>query len=77
MSQVFIDKERCKGCELCIKACPQQILGLSREINQKSYFYAELREPCRCIGCRICCITCPDVAIQMKVMGVMYHYFRY
>ena len=77
MPLVNIDRNRCKGCELCVQACPQQILGMSREINNKGYFYAEVVEQPRCIGCRLCCITCPDVAIDMKVHGTMYHYFSY
>lgn len=77
MSQILIEKDRCKGCELCVTACPQQILGMTKQLNSKGYFYAEVAEPMRCIGCRLCCITCPDMAITMKVNGTMYHYFGY
>jgi len=77
MSNILIDRERCKGCELCVKACPQQILGMSKELNAQSYFFATVVEPKRCIGCRVCCITCPDVAITMRVQGTMVHYFPY
>ena len=77
MPQVTIDTERCKGCELCTYACPQDVLEMSKEINTKGYFYAEVVEQMRCIGCRLCCITCPDMAIEMKVNGTMYHYFSY
>ncbi len=77
MSNILIDRDLCKGCELCVGACPQGILAMSGEINSKGYFFAEVAEPKRCIGCRLCCITCPDVAIQMQVSGTMYHYFAY
>jgi 2-oxoglutarate ferredoxin oxidoreductase subunit delta len=77
VSQIVIDPDLCKGCELCVKACPQEILGMTSKINKKGYFYAEVVEQMRCIGCRLCCITCPDVAIQMRAHGTMYHYFRY
>ena len=77
MPRIVIDRERCKGCELCVKACPQGILGMTRELNAKGYFFATVKEQKRCIGCRICCITCPDVAITMRVNGTMVHYFRY
>jgi 2-oxoglutarate ferredoxin oxidoreductase subunit delta len=77
MPRIDIDKERCKGCELCVKACPQGILGMSTEINSKGYFYSTVVEPMKCIGCRLCCITCPDVAMSLSVNGTMYHYFRY
>jgi len=74
---IVVEKDRCKGCERCVAACPQKIIGMSREINAKGYFYAEVVEQKRCIGCRLCCITCPDVAITMAVHGTMYHYFAY
>ncbi|MEW6757488.1 MAG: 4Fe-4S dicluster domain-containing protein [Acidobacteriota bacterium] len=77
MPQIVINPERCKGCELCVQACPQKILGMARDINSKGYFYARMQEQKRCIGCRLCCITCPDVAIEMHVHGTLYHYFAY
>lgn len=77
MPQIQIDPEQCKGCELCVAACPQKILSMGREINSKGYFFARVAEQMRCIGCRLCCIACPDVAIQMHVHGTMYRYFRY
>jgi 2-oxoglutarate ferredoxin oxidoreductase subunit delta len=77
MSRIVISPDRCKGCELCVHACPQQILGMDKKINSKGYIYAEVVEQMRCIGCRLCCITCPDMAIEMEVHGTMYHYFSY
>lgn len=77
MPNIIVEKDRCKGCERCVAACPQKIIGMSKDINSKGYFYAEVEEQKRCIGCRLCCITCPDVAITMAVHGTMYHYFAY
>jgi 2-oxoglutarate ferredoxin oxidoreductase subunit delta len=77
MALVLIEKDRCKGCELCVRACPQEILSMSREINTKGYFYAQVAEQPRCIGCRICAITCPDVAIRIFAHGVQYRFFAY
>jgi 2-oxoglutarate ferredoxin oxidoreductase subunit delta len=74
---IEIEPNRCKGCELCVHACPQKILGMGRSLNAKGYFFAQVDEPWRCIGCRLCCITCPDVAISMHVSGTMVHYFAY
>jgi Fe-S-cluster-containing hydrogenase component 2 len=50
---------------------------MSREINTKGYFYAQVFEQPRCIGCRLCAVTCPDVAIQIRVNGVSYRFFAY
>ena len=77
MPRITVERDRCKGCELCVQACPQQILGMSREINVKGYFFAEVTDPSRCLGCRICAIVCPDVAIEVRTNGAQYHLFTY
>ncbi|RME27283.1 MAG: 4Fe-4S dicluster domain-containing protein [Candidatus Zixiibacteriota bacterium] len=77
MPTVTIDKDHCKGCELCVHACPQQILSMSKDITLRGYFYARLHDPSRCLGCRICALVCPDVAIEVHVNGTMFQYFDY
>jgi len=77
MPLVNIDPERCKGCELCVQACPQQIIEMSDQINAKGYFFAEVVNQPLCIGCRLCGITCPDVAIEVQAFGVQMEYFPY
>ena len=77
MPGVTIDKNHCKGCELCVRACPQQILAMSKRIGVKGYFYAEMVDSSRCIGCQICAITCPDVAIMVQGNAVQYRMFEY
>ncbi|MBN1947903.1 MAG: 4Fe-4S binding protein [Bradymonadales bacterium] len=77
MPRIVIDENRCKGCELCVINCPQQILAISREINARGYFPAKVVDPPRCIGCRICAIMCPDVAIQVAVNSAQYSFFEY
>ena len=77
MPKVIIDQDRCKGCELCVEACPQEILRMSEELNAKGYFFARVVDPTRCLGCRICAITCPDVAIEVCVGAAQYALFEY
>jgi 2-oxoglutarate ferredoxin oxidoreductase subunit delta len=62
---VQIDEERCKGCGLCIAACPQHILAFSGRLNQSSYDVACVEKPENCMGCAFCALTCPDVAIRV------------
>jgi 2-oxoglutarate ferredoxin oxidoreductase subunit delta len=76
MPLVEIDRNRCKGCELCVLACPQSVLSMSRKINVRGYFPAEVAEPFRCIGCTMCALTCPDVAIEIRVHGAQYAFFE-
>jgi 2-oxoglutarate ferredoxin oxidoreductase subunit delta len=61
-----IDKERCKGCGLCVAVCPKKVLELSSEVNTKGYFPAHRARPEDCIYCAICCVMCPDVAISIE-----------
>jgi 2-oxoglutarate ferredoxin oxidoreductase subunit delta len=77
MPGITIDKNYCKGCELCVRACPQQILSMSKEITKRGYFFAQVHDPSRCIGCRLCAITCPDAAIEVHSHGTMYVLFEY
>ncbi len=60
-----IDSERCKGCGLCVSACPNQVLGQSDHVNPKGYYPAVQVQPDKCIFCALCCLICPDVAITI------------
>ncbi len=60
-----IDEERCKGCGLCIAACPQKVLAFSDRLNKSGYSVAEAAKPEACLGCAFCALTCPDVAIEV------------
>ena len=62
---VTIDKESCKGCGLCIAACPNHVLAFSGELNNSGYNVVHVEKPEDCIGCAFCALTCPDVAIEV------------
>ncbi len=67
MTKAKIDREACKGCGLCVDACPKKIISLSKsEINRQGYFPAEITDIEACIGCAMCAIMCPDVCIEVK-----------
>ncbi|HTX18678.1 MAG TPA: 4Fe-4S dicluster-binding protein [Bacteroidota bacterium] len=61
---VLINRDVCKGCELCINACPQESLGLSDQINRHGYRYVQLVKD-NCTGCINCALVCPDCAITV------------
>jgi len=62
---VVIDTDRCKGCGLCIVACPQKVLAFSGNLNKSGYNVSHMENPDACVGCGFCALTCPDVAITV------------
>jgi 2-oxoglutarate ferredoxin oxidoreductase subunit delta len=65
---VHFDIDTCKGCELCIDACPQESLALSAGINKQGYHYAVLIKD-NCTGCVNCALVCPDAVITVYREG--------
>ncbi|RAO99583.1 tungsten formylmethanofuran dehydrogenase [Petrotoga sp. 9PW.55.5.1] len=63
-----INQERCKGCGLCINACPKDVLEFSKEYNSKGYHPASIKNIENCIGCGFCYQMCPDVCITVKAL---------
>ncbi len=61
---VVINIEKCKGCEVCLTACPNEVLALSNEVNSKGYHYA-MKVNAECIGCANCAVVCPDAVITV------------
>lgn len=69
---VYIIKERCKGCRYCIEFCPQGVLKESEEFNAKGHHPPMMKEdpPLKvCNGCGFCTLICPEFAIYSKPRG--------
>ena len=62
--KIIINAERCKGCLLCISACPNDCIAVSDTANSMGYFPAEANND-NCTGCALCALVCPDVAIEV------------
>lgn len=63
--RIVVNEVYCKGCELCVGACPQHVLGLAADrITAKGYHPATLIAE-GCTGCGICGIMCPEAAITI------------
>ena len=60
---VTIDVDVCKGCELCIGACPPGVLSMSQPVNRLGYRYPELA--LGCTGCAACQLFCPDFVFEV------------
>jgi len=63
---VKLDIEKCKGCELCVMSCPQDVFEISEESNIKGLFYAKVKKDYDCVGCGKCYQVCPDVCIEIE-----------
>lgn len=65
--RVVVREELCKGCALCISACPKDVLRLCEDrLNSKGYYPADLLDPeGLCTGCALCAVICPDIAITV------------
>ncbi len=62
---IEVDDLHCKGCALCISACPQDVIALDMErLTPKGYHPAHLIAE-GCTGCALCAIICPDAAITV------------
>jgi 2-oxoglutarate ferredoxin oxidoreductase subunit delta len=61
---VVIDTEACKGCDLCIDACPPQVLVMTtHQLNERGYRFPQLLPGCT--GCKACSQICPDFVFQV------------
>jgi 2-oxoglutarate ferredoxin oxidoreductase subunit delta len=54
-----LNSEECKGCGLCVEACPPEVLRLASCLNRYGYHpVAYLGQGCT--GCGICFFACPE-----------------
>jgi 2-oxoglutarate ferredoxin oxidoreductase subunit delta len=64
--RITIDQDRCKGCELCLWACPPGVIVMGDKINSLGYRPAVLQDPDgKCTGCALCAMVCPDAVITV------------
>ncbi|MCI2062563.1 MAG: 4Fe-4S binding protein [Eubacteriaceae bacterium] len=63
---VYVDKELCKSCSICVNACPRQVFKITEHVNKKGYNYVEAEKEEDCISCGICESICPDFVIHIE-----------
>lgn len=56
---LILDKEWCKGCGICVVACPKAVLEMKDQI-------VSIKDLDSCIYCSLCEQRCPDYAIYLK-----------
>ena len=77
MARIRINKDRCKGCYLCIVNCPNSLIKIGDELNVKGVKPAVFSggKPARlksesgrsggCTGCAMCALICPEFIIEV------------
>jgi ferredoxin len=50
-----VDVFKCTGCGICVRECPDKIIGL---VSNKAAILTDL-----CVECGICAFICPSVAM--------------
>lgn len=67
MVKITFKTDTCKGCGLCVDACPKKILRISPDvINKKGHHPAEITDEAACVGCASCATMCPDCVIKIE-----------
>ena len=57
--QLRVDEDECKGCGLCVEACPPRVIALSEGLNHYGYRTAKYAG-LGCTGCGMCWMVCPE-----------------
>ncbi|MCI8487790.1 MAG: 4Fe-4S dicluster domain-containing protein [Clostridia bacterium] len=66
MKKVVFNDKLCKGCGLCVAACPKKILAISERVNAMGYAVAECVNERECISCAFCATMCPDTVVTVR-----------
>jgi 2-oxoglutarate ferredoxin oxidoreductase subunit delta len=64
---IFIDEMFCKGCGICVRFCPKNVLEISDEVNRRGYYIPRVVNEADCNQCQNCDLYCPDFAIFVEV----------
>ena len=69
LGQVYVDKERCKGCGYCAEFCPREVLRMGTELSPKGYLLAVVNDETKCLACGYCEVICPEFAIKISTVN--------
>ena len=63
---VLVATELCKGCALCVDACPPRVLALETVgVNALGHHPVRLTDAEACTSCARCARVCPDAVLTI------------
>ena len=62
---IEVDELYCKGCDLCVNACPQEVISLDLDRRTPKGYHPAYLSSEGCTGCTICAIVCPEAALTI------------
>jgi 2-oxoglutarate ferredoxin oxidoreductase subunit delta len=63
---LVIAEDHCKGCEICVSACPKNVLALDvGRVNALGYHPVRLIDAAGCTSCAFCARVCPDAVFTV------------
>lgn len=60
LKEHVITREWCKGCGICVRFCPKQVLELDK---MDKVVPVRVKD---CICCKLCEMRCPDLAVEIE-----------
>ena len=62
---LFLQRDRCKTCNLCINICPRKVLISDTKLNKRAGYPPAVDESKECTFCQMCELVCPDFSIYV------------
>ncbi|MDD5730209.1 MAG: 4Fe-4S binding protein [Candidatus Omnitrophica bacterium] len=66
MAKITINRDKCKGCLLCISFCPKGAIVLDKDLNARGAKPVKFKGDSDCLGCMMCALICPDCCIEVE-----------
>jgi len=65
MAKITVNREKCKGCLLCISICSKGLLRVDEKLNTRGIKPVKFIDNSQCLGCMMCAVICPDCCIEV------------
>ena len=63
---IYIDETLCKGCNICIEFCNENVFIASEKINSLGYYVPVPANISKCNACMICELMCPELSVVLE-----------